>query len=326
MSRIVEVSARALSCPTPGGITFAVGRSAKRDMVLVKVVTDDGTVGWGEAHHAKAPSTIAAFVNDALGPMLIGEDAHAIETIWERVYRRFISTHGPGAAAVIGLSGVDMALWDIKGKDLGQPVWRLLGGRNRAIPAYAGGISLGFQPVDELAREIESLMQQGYRFVKLRVGDSMARAFGTILIDRSDKRSIPAVNERIAQALERGERVTFFPEGEIGATRELRPFRAALFESAAQGSWGVRCVALSYATGPGDDSVEEAVVWGQRPFLAQAWRLVLQNRITVRLQVAGEEPRARDRKQLALRCEALVRAELGLPEKLEGAVADAFEG
>jgi len=155
---------------------------------------------------------------------------------------------------------------------------------------------------------------------------SMARAFGTILIDRSDKRSIPAVNERIAQALERGERVTFFPEGGIGATRELRPFRAALFESAAQGSWGVRCVALSYATGPGDDSDEEAVVWGQRPFLAQAWRLVLQNRITVRLQVAGEEPRARDRKQLALRCEALVRAELGLPEKLEGAVADAFEG
>ncbi len=175
MSRIVEVSACALSCPTPGGITFAVGRSAKRDMVLVKVVTDDGTVGWGEAHHAQAPSTIAAFVNDALGPLLIGEDAHAIEMVWDRVYRRFISTHGPGAAAVIGLSGVDLALWDIKGKDLGQPVWRLLGGRKRAIPAYAGGISLGFQPVDELAREIESLMQQGYRFVKLRVGDSMAR-------------------------------------------------------------------------------------------------------------------------------------------------------
>ena len=175
MSRIVEVTARALSCPTPGGITFAVGRSAKRDMVLVKIVTDEGTVGWGEAHHAQAPSTIAAFVNDALGPSLIGQDPHAIEVLWDRVYKRFISTHGPGAAAVIGLSGVDLALWDIKGKELGQPVWRLLGGQKRRIPAYAGGISLGFQPVDELAREIEALMEQGYRMVKLRVGDSIER-------------------------------------------------------------------------------------------------------------------------------------------------------
>ena len=175
MSRIIEITARALSCPTPGGITFAVGRSAKRDMVLVKVVTDEGTVGWGEAHHAQAPSTIAAFVNDALGPSLIGQDPHAIEVLWDRVYRRFISTHGPGAAAVIGLSGVDLALWDIKGKELGQPVWRLLGGQKRRVPAYAGGISLGFQPVDELAREIEALMEQGYRMVKLRVGDSLER-------------------------------------------------------------------------------------------------------------------------------------------------------
>lgn len=175
MSRIVEITARALSCPTPGGITFAVGRSAKRDMVLVKVVTDEGTVGWGEAHHAQAPSTIAAFVNDALGPSLIGQDPQANEVLWDRVYQRFISTHGPGAAAVISLSGVDLALWDIKGKELGQPVWRLLGGQKRRVPAYAGGISLGFQPVDELAREIEALMKQGYRMVKLRVGDSLER-------------------------------------------------------------------------------------------------------------------------------------------------------
>jgi L-alanine-DL-glutamate epimerase-like enolase superfamily enzyme len=175
LSRIVEITARALSCPTPGGITFAVGRSAKRDMVLVKVVTDEGTVGWGEAHHAQAPSTIAAFVNDALGPSLIGQDPQANEVLWDRVYQRFISTHGPGAAAVISLSGVDLALWDIKGKELGQPVWRLLGGQKRRVPAYAGGISLGFQPVDELAREIEALMKQGYRMVKLRVGDSLER-------------------------------------------------------------------------------------------------------------------------------------------------------
>lgn len=173
MTRIRRIEAFALSCPTPGGAVFAVGRSAKRDMVLVRVETDCGIVGYGEAHHAQTPSTIAAFINDALGPSLVGMDAHETEAIWSKTYRHYIATHGPGAAAVIGLSGVDLALWDIKGKDLGQPVYRLLGGQRRPIRAYAGGISLGFQPVDDLKREIEGFIARGYDFMKLRVGDTL---------------------------------------------------------------------------------------------------------------------------------------------------------
>lgn len=175
MTKIKRIEAFALSCPTPGGAVFAVGRSAKRDMVLVRIETTDGIVGYGEAHHAQTPSTIAAFINDALGPSLIGMDAHETEAIWDKSYRHYIATHGPGAAAVIGLSGVDLALWDIKGKDLGQPVYRLLGGRRRPIRAYAGGISLGFQPVDDLKREIEGYIDRGYDFMKLRVGDSIEK-------------------------------------------------------------------------------------------------------------------------------------------------------
>lgn len=175
MTRIKRIEAFALSCPTPGGAVFAVGRSAKRDMVLVRVETQGGIVGYGEAHHAQTPSTIATFINDALGPALIGMDAHETEAVWDHAYRRFIATHGPGAAAVIGLSGVDLALWDIKGKDLGQPVYRLLGGKRKPIRAYAGGISLGFQPADELKREIEGFVARGYDFMKLRVGDTMAK-------------------------------------------------------------------------------------------------------------------------------------------------------
>lgn len=174
MTRIVRIEAFPLSCPTPGGAVFAVGRSAKRDMVLVRVETASGIVGWGEAHHAQSPSTIAAFVNDALGPLLIGQDAMATEAIWRRAWLRFVATHGPGAAAVIGLSGVDIALWDIRGKALGQPVWRLLGGERRPIPVYAGGISLGFQPVPDLLREVEGYVDRGLSFMKLRIGDSMA--------------------------------------------------------------------------------------------------------------------------------------------------------
>lgn len=174
MTLITRIQAFPLSCPTPGGATFAVGRSAKRDMVLVRVETKSGIVGYGEAHHAQAPSTIAAFINDALGPILVGMDARETEVIWRLAYDRFVATHGPGATAVIGLSGLDLALWDVKGKELGVPVYRLLGGTRRSIPAYAGGISLGFQPVDSLKREVEALMTQGYSFVKLRLGDTMA--------------------------------------------------------------------------------------------------------------------------------------------------------
>ena len=175
MTKIKRIQAFALSCPTPGGAVFAVGRSAKRDMVLVRIETACGIVGYGEAHHAQTPSTIAAFINDALGPSLIGMDAHETEAIWDKAYRHYIATHGPGAAAVIGLSGVDLALWDIKGKNLGQPVYRLLGGKRRPIRAYAGGISLGFQPVDDLKREIEGFIARGYDFMKLRVGDTLEK-------------------------------------------------------------------------------------------------------------------------------------------------------
>ncbi len=175
MTHIRSVQAIPLSCPTPGGATFAVGRSAKRDMVLVRIETTDGVVGWGEAHHAQTPSTIAAFINDALGPLIMGMDALATEVIWNKAWNRFVATHGPGAAAVIGLSGVDLALWDIRGKAMGQPVWRLLGGERKPIRAYAGGISLGFQPEAELCREVESYVSQGYDMVKLRIGDTIAR-------------------------------------------------------------------------------------------------------------------------------------------------------
>jgi len=172
---IKGVQAFALSYPTPRGATFAVGRAAKRDMVLVRIETASGIVGWGEAHHAQTPSTIAAFINDALGPLIMGMDALATEAIWQKAWARFVATHGPGAAAVIGLSGVDLALWDIRGKAFGQPIWRLLGGERKPIRAYAGGISLGFQPEADLCREVERYLKLGYDMVKLRVGDRMDR-------------------------------------------------------------------------------------------------------------------------------------------------------
>jgi L-alanine-DL-glutamate epimerase-like enolase superfamily enzyme len=91
------------------------------------------------------------------------------------VYEKQLGSHGMGAAAAIGLSGIDMALWDARGKALKLPLYRLLGGRSKPVPAYAGGVSLGYQDPHALVAEAQPLVAMGYRAVKLRVGDTLDR-------------------------------------------------------------------------------------------------------------------------------------------------------
>jgi D-galactarolactone cycloisomerase len=172
--KITEVKAFPLSfrVSDAGQVRLGIGRTVKRDTVVVRVRTDDGLVGWGEAHHGRAPGAVAHLVNTTLAHLVSGRDATDNVGVWDRVYKMQLSSHGMGAASAIGLSGIDMALWDLRAKAVGWPLYRLLGGQSRAMTAYAGGISLGFQPPAELAEEARGLVAQGYRAVKLRVGDT----------------------------------------------------------------------------------------------------------------------------------------------------------
>jgi L-alanine-DL-glutamate epimerase-like enolase superfamily enzyme len=196
--RIAEVRAFATSFPVPpeASVTLGIGRAVKRDAVVVKVVTDDGLVGWGESHHGRSPGAVAHHVNTTLRQLVLGLDAADVVGVWARIYKMQLGSHGLGAATAIGMSGLDMALWDIRGRAVGWPLHRLLGGTPRAVPAYAGGVSLGYQEPAKLVDEARGLVAQGYRAVKLRVGDTPERdlervaavrkAFGdtlTILVD-----------------------------------------------------------------------------------------------------------------------------------------------
>jgi L-alanine-DL-glutamate epimerase-like enolase superfamily enzyme len=78
------------------------------------------------------------------------------------------------------MSGIDMALWDIRGKAAGMPLYQLLGGAKRGIPAYAGGVSLGYQLPEQLVDEIRKNLSLGYKAVKLRVGDTVKRDVGRL--------------------------------------------------------------------------------------------------------------------------------------------------
>ena len=102
-------------------------------------------------------------------------DALDVSGVWARVYKMQIGSHGMGAAAALALSGLDLALWDIRCQVAKMPLYRMLGGKNRPIKAYAGGISLGWQAPESLAEEAQGYVEQGYRAVKLRVGDTVAR-------------------------------------------------------------------------------------------------------------------------------------------------------
>ena len=175
--RIADVKAHPTSFPVPPSqsVTLGIGRAVKRDAVVVKVTTDDGLVGYGEAHHGRAPGAVAHLVNTTLRQLVLGLDATDVVGVWARIYKMQLGSHGLGAATAIGMSGIDMALWDIRGKAVGWPLYRLLGGSSRPIPAYAGGVSLGYQEPAALVEEAGALVAAGYRALKLRIGDSPAR-------------------------------------------------------------------------------------------------------------------------------------------------------
>jgi D-galactarolactone cycloisomerase len=175
--RIADIRAVPISFPVPAekSVRLGIGRSVKRDSVLVRVETDDGHVGWGEAHHGRCPGAIAKLVDTTLRELVLGFDAHDVAGVWARVYKMQLASHGMGAAAALALSGLDIALWDIKCQATGLPLYQLLGGASKPIKAYAGGIALGWQEPALLAEEALRHIADGYRALKLRMGDTPQR-------------------------------------------------------------------------------------------------------------------------------------------------------
>lgn len=175
--RIREVTAYPLSFPIApeNSVKLGMGRAVKKDTVVVKVTTEDGLVGWGESHHGKAHTTIAHLINGSLRRLVVGMEASDVVGVWQKIYRAQLASHGIGAGCAMAMSGIDMALWDIRAKAVGWPLYKLLGGSMRPVPAYAGGVSLGFQEPAALVDEALPHIEAGYRAIKLRGGDTPAR-------------------------------------------------------------------------------------------------------------------------------------------------------
>ncbi len=140
--------------------------SPDRNFVTLKLTTDDGLTGLGDATLNGRELAVASYLADHLVPLLIGRDAHRIEDTWQFLYRSAYWRRGP--VTMTAIAAVDMALWDLKGKAAGLPVYQLLGGASRTgLLAYghASGTSL-----PELFDSIRSYQEQGFRAIRVQSG------------------------------------------------------------------------------------------------------------------------------------------------------------
>jgi L-alanine-DL-glutamate epimerase-like enolase superfamily enzyme len=139
------------------------------ELVTVRVRDTAGAEGVGYTYTVgTGGAAIHALVARDLAPWLAGRDAERIEELWQAMWWA-LHYGGRGGAQALAISAVDVALWDLRARRHGTPLWRLLGGFDPRVPCYAGGIDLDF-PLDALLRQTEENLAKGFRAIKMKVG------------------------------------------------------------------------------------------------------------------------------------------------------------
>ncbi|WP_149540146.1 mandelate racemase/muconate lactonizing enzyme family protein [Siccirubricoccus phaeus] len=184
--KITRVHATWVSVPIPPERQHLsdYGKQPSFDSVIIRIETDAGLTGWGEAKAGVASTAacggLAAIINRDMAPLLLGEDPRDISRHWDVLYNaprqgfaldrgHVFPALGRRGLSISAIAGIDTALWDILGKSLNAPVWRLLGGRRaERMPAYASG---GWAPEERIGEQLLGYVRQGgFRAVKMRVG------------------------------------------------------------------------------------------------------------------------------------------------------------
>lgn len=163
-----------------------------RTALFVHVQTDEGIAGLGVGISSPA---VRAVVEDSLQPLLLGEDPFCSERLWERMFWR-VRGYGRKGIAFCAISAVDIALWDLKAKALGVPLYRLLGPYHERVPIYGSG---GWTNLDEhelIAEQLDYITRLGARTVKMKV----AKDFGQS--EREDVQRLAAVRRAIGDEIE----------------------------------------------------------------------------------------------------------------------------
>ena len=198
----------------------------RRQTAICVVETDAGISGCGEAFYFGGPSAIVALMMEqAFGPLITGADPFDSGVLWDKLYN-WTRDQGQKGVTISALSAIDIALWDIKGKALGRPVYQLLGGAYRTkAKAYATGL---YEPqnvpsiVDALVEEAVGYKEQGFRGMKLKIGYD----------PKTDVRYVRAIREAIGDdlALMVDANHAYNALEAIKLARALEPFDITWFE------------------------------------------------------------------------------------------------
>jgi galactonate dehydratase len=209
--------------------TFVMG-TAWRNLVYVKVYTDEGLTGVGEATVQNREEGVIGYIDGLIRRHVLGSDPFNIEDLWLRMYRD--EFWRGGVIATSGMSAIEIACWDIVGKAVGQPVYRLMGGQVRdRIKVYANGWYTGERTPEEFAERARLVVTKGYKALKV---DPFGNAYYEM--ERKEKLMAVSLVEAIRDAvgpdveimIEMHGRLT--PATAIEMARELAPFNPAFYE------------------------------------------------------------------------------------------------
>jgi len=167
---IREIVANHYLIPLPVALSDSTHGTIKGfELVTVRVRDAEGAEGVGYTYTVGAGgAAVQALVARELAPLLAGRDADLIASHWQAMWWA-LHYGGRGGAQALAISAVDIALWDLRARRQGAPLWRVLGGFDPKVPCYAGGIDLDF-PLDALLRQTDENLARGFRAIKMKVG------------------------------------------------------------------------------------------------------------------------------------------------------------
>src|SRR5262249_1958941 len=159
--------------PEEHRVRSGAGYKLRRQAAFVELTTDEGITGYGPCSFGSASldlGSVASLCDNTFAAALVGENPHRIEYLWDKIYYgSILRVHGNRSVGVAILSAIDIALWDIKGKALGVPVYELLGGAVRdPVPCYSS--SVYWDTPEGAAEQARAFVDQGFKAFKVKVG------------------------------------------------------------------------------------------------------------------------------------------------------------
>ena len=173
--KIASINVFPLKTDLENPIGFSQWYYETKNNLVIKITAEDGTIGWGECY---GPSlAIAQSIETYFKPLLIGRNALETESLWQLMWKSYLDFNRLGIF-MAGISGIDIALWDLKGKAYDAPVRELLGGSSDSIPCYATGMYFrkdisDDQLVELLLQEAEEYVKGGFTFLKIKIGKNL---------------------------------------------------------------------------------------------------------------------------------------------------------